>query len=224
TIHCAITYFDPETKSAGYLVGSDSRAAIKVVAGEALKNIKKVFWVDKSFRGRDTIGVIRGRLLVKGREPQNKFSIVMQSLENLFDGIDEGADYSDVPVLGDFEQYILLIGKRTNSTLDLYTVSNIRKDNLNIAKRLHRLTPEMYHTENGTLFWYAPNTPDYLEIRLSKRCDAKEAQYFLEKLLTGPLSISMKRVLKMDRGYDPGKPNIYRLNFQGILRISETSQ
>lgn len=127
TIHCAITYFDSENESVGYLLGSDSRVTIKEISGDSSQKKEIVFQVDKSFRGRETVGFIRGTILGDQNNPSAGFSRDMQSLENLFDDIEEGTDYSNVPLLQDSEQYVLMIGKQTNGFLDLYTVSNARK-------------------------------------------------------------------------------------------------
>jgi len=218
TIHCAIMYFDSETESGGYLLGSDSRAAIEKLVDEVPLSDKRILQVDKSFRGRRTVGFFRGALPGDENNPHDSFSRYMQSLENLFDDIDEGVDYSHVSLLNDSEKYVLLVGKQTDGFLDLYTVSNARENDQNIAKRLHRLTSDMYHTENKTMFWYAPNTVDYFMSSDRKKLDVKKAQDILEKFLT-ILSSDLKSTLEIEQDYEPGIPIIYRLNFQGIQRI-----
>jgi hypothetical protein len=206
-------YFDSESESVGYLIGSDSRAAaIKPLSDQ------RVFQADKSFCGKNTVGFIRGTLSGTEAELQDGFFGRIQSLEEVFDDIDEGVDYSHVPLLKDSNMYALLVGKQSNASLDLFTVSNAREKDPNTAIRLHRLTPQMYHTENHALMWYALFTRDYVVMRSEKKFGIKEAQELLVKLLTIP-SDDLRQKLGVELDYEAGKPNMYRIDFQGIQRI-----
>lgn len=98
TIHCAITYFDPDTKTTGYLIGADGRAEIH--------GKEETFQVDKSIRGKTTVGVIRGTFLSQdGEKLQDCFLKTLQSLEDVFDTITEDKDYSQNSILGSVENF-----------------------------------------------------------------------------------------------------------------------
>ena len=174
TIHCAITYFDQKTESVGYLLGSDSRA----VYSERNSFIPIECQVDKSILGKRTVGFVRGHL----RGNNKDFSETLKILENNFENIEEGRNYSNLHQLKNFESYVLMIVKQTPEALDLFTISNARESDLNVAKRLHRIIPQMFNTED-TWFWYAPYRLDYLELKTNKM-SFNEAKYSLKKLLT----------------------------------------
>ena len=214
TLHCAITYFDPETKSMGYLLGSDCRAVAKQ---PERPSEEEVFSVDKSFKGKKTVGFIRGTLNVSGESAQESFSGALESLERAFDDIDEGVDYSGVSVLSS-SRYVLLIGKKSLNALELYTVSNQRDREKNMAQLMFRLTPKMYSTEDHTRVWYSPNSRDYFVIEVSEKLDVNRARDFLEKMLAVP-DAEVRELLSIKQGSDLGIPNIYQLDFQGIKKI-----
>jgi len=140
TIHCAVQYFDDKTKSTGYLLGSDSWAAevVEQTPDETLLGKRNLGSMDKHISGKNSIGLMRGHF---SNLRFSEFLAQLQSLENVFDGIEQGIDYSNIPLLTN-SKYTSLVGRQAPEFLDLYTISNQRKTNLHIAERLHRLTSD----------------------------------------------------------------------------------
>tara|TARA_Y100000310_G_scaffold345414_1_gene464726 strand:- start:5157 stop:5807 length:651 start_codon:yes stop_codon:yes gene_type:complete len=214
TFHCAGTYFDDETQSVGFLIGSDSRMTTRDKSTLEIRT----FQVDKSFSGRRTVGFIRGTVPKDGCEPEEKFKSEVDGLDDQFEEIDEGVNYSHISLLARSKKYVLLIGKQSNESLDLYTVSNQRKKDPHVAKRLHRITLEMYHTEETSLFLGSFNDRDYIDLDIMGRMDFNMAKTLMENCLRMN-NDKAKELLRVPLDYEPGEPNMYKLSFQGIEKI-----
>ena len=215
TIHCAVMYFDPETETVGYLLGSDSRGVARIFVGDKPVGNGRVFRVDKSFGGENSVGFFRGRLLSETDDPEGTFSRDVKTLDNVFEDIGEGADYSHVPVLSQAEKYVLLVGKRVEESVELYTVSNLREENPHTAEQLHRITPDFFETERESLVWFAPHSKDYMVAGIEKRLKPERAQKLIMGLLTDPIVANFSGA-----DYEPGPPIIYKIGPDGITQLN----
>lgn len=217
TIHCAITYFDQSTHSAGFLIGSDSAAIIQPLFDKDAEGLE--LDVDKSIRGKNTIGFVRGSIELCPKNLtqtliRSEFDSILRTLDTCFDDVYDGASYGFLSSMM-LSRHVILVGKYSQENLELYTISNMRSNNNNIATLLYKITPSSYITEKKSMTRYAPSIKDYLVFSLNGRLTRPEAQKHIEKMLALDLE-NIRDVSSSGIIRKPRKPNVYALDFAGI--------
>ena len=212
TIHIALLYFDEDTESCGYLLAADTCCSNTIDDTVELGEMAESFDVDKSFSGDNFIGLVRGAIQIptSGSVPE-RFYEAVSSLDGHFEDIEEGICYSDHPLLSNIE-YTLLIAKRNPDSLELYSVSNQRKEDERNHKAalLHRIDRKSFHREEKSQLWYAPCTQDYMVASLTK-CDFHKGAGFLPEVV----QISLPHCLD----YQPGNSILYEVGFERVGKI-----
>ena len=223
TIQCAITYFDKESETIGYLIGSDARAGLQEKSGELRTTTLEVS-IDKSFLGENFVGFVKGTIKGNGGEKGSEKCLTrLRSLNNLFNDIYGGMNYSHIPLLAERSGCGLFIAKQSNDLLELYRLSNFRNNSkTNVARILHQVKPKMYYTAKKSMAWYGPDcSSQYFVLRAGARLDAETAQKFLERVLTDT-SLQQKEPDQMMPDYNQEATSIYQVSFQGISKIFRT--
>ena len=121
TLIAAITYFDPRLLNSGILLAADTR--IKIV-DPATGSIVEHLRVEKFLHGSNYAGVITGTLdFPERRDRTLGFEAALRSIDNLFDGIENGKRYG-APLLLRSPDYTALIATCTREELALYRMTN----------------------------------------------------------------------------------------------------
>jgi hypothetical protein len=216
TIHIASIYFDHEKHKVGYLLSSDTWAA---ETDDKTNRVNSVFHLNKSFTGTRTVGFIRGTLPSYEDDTPARVLSDLRTLDYVFDDIQEGIDYSNNGYLSSLEKYVLLIGAISEASLELYTISNVKRAAPHTAKMLHRLTFDMYD-QALPLAWYAPCSSAYLVIDIGKRLNLEESRVFAEDLtkVTAEHLPGAIQSVSLDK-YDLGEIISYCLSEEGIRTI-----
>lgn len=215
TIHCAISYF--EENSGGYLLGCDSTLQRVRTKGSSIEIVGSIS-VDKSFRGVCSLGFVRGAGRPKTSEPLGtQFAAAMRSLDFRFDTIEPGKFYEDLPSL--LQEYVLLIARQQAERLELFTISNQRKEKEenHRARPLHQLERATLSAEQESIVFYAPCTPYYFQMKFEERYGFVRAKKILEQLLTERSVINTNPQQPM---YDPGKASLFAVDFTGIRQLA----
>lgn len=201
TIHC-ITSFRSRDGEYGYVLGSDSRAE-DCFLGE-------VFDSHKHFLGKTFLGLIRGSI---SRTPEVSwdYNVALRSLDEMFENICSGANYSHLHVLQQSDKYALFIAKREDFSVNLFTVSNYKK-RLHRAKEIGRIDPL---TEESTIY-LALNSSDYFVLSPQKLYDFDKAFETVEKLSSPPRNL----LDIFSKNYEPGPANVYVVSSKRIGKVS----
>jgi len=240
TRQCAVSYFDDGSGSFGYAIGSDSASRAYEVSNDwstllvgignivsmgllskMVKRKESEVFTDKSFSGENYIGFHAGTsLFVRIRNSKSSHRGGLDNLDNFFNDIDDGTVYEDISNFRGVDDYSLLIAKRNEDSVELYTVTRQEgSKGLSIATRLHRLDPDSFSTSQGSRVWYKPDiilspedTPDgYWQETLVERLDLLSAKSEVIEFLTNP---------PVDIGdYNPGQLSVYKVNPQEFSRI-----
>ncbi|MFA5259079.1 MAG: hypothetical protein WC979_07830 [Candidatus Pacearchaeota archaeon] len=199
TIHC-ITSFRGPNEEYGYVLGSDSRAE---------NDLGEVFNAQKHFIGKTFLGLIRGNV-PRLRGMPDDYNFALRSLDEMFEGISQGIDYSHLPVLQQSSDYCLFVAKREDSCVNLFTVSTLKKRR-HRAKEIGKMDPLV---QKSTVY-LALNSPDYLEFS-SDLYDYNQALKTANAFSSPPIDF----LNLFAPSYEPGPVNLYVVSSKRIGKIS----
>ncbi len=243
TIHAACTFFDKENMDYGYVIGSDSRYDFGDEFG---------FFGEKSFRGKNYIGVFMGAfprveistsgwkralraLREKGDAADEFKTIALANLDDVFDGLSVGKNYSHLEALRNVEArgktYSLLIASRRDSNMELHVITNEKIPRLEegTAYLLHALSSD-YQPEKTNLWFLGPSVPRSSEIVPRGYVEDEERTVFNLKDAAGLIrhrflelnDPEWRKLLVWDHdGYDPGKASMFVVSSQRLGRLED---
>jgi len=215
TLHCAITYFDSESRTMGYLIGADGCTAVKELPDLSFSS-------DKSIRGTRSVGFRRGSY--KTGFLTDAISAIEESrksLENMFDDITDRKDYSEICALNNMD-CSFLVARQADDFVGLYVISKYG-DDAHKAIEMYRITPSLFDLESSSFGVLALCNTDCCEFKIDGlRLDYSAALKTIYGCLT-LYNIKVDGVIldMVGSNYQPGVPTIFKVDQKEIRQVKD---
>lgn len=180
TIIAAVSFFDFRNRSMGYALGSET--VVRSTSLESFENEPSPnysdFRTEKSFGGRNSIGLVGGTLVLPAGEDNGLWEKSMRHLDGFFDAIQNGKRYRKPEIFAHEKTDVsVLVASRTNGSVALYSVREHPLDPKDlVARLLHRGSRTDLENCSASQAWCGPCHSGFRNYTLDFRFNPTEAQ------------------------------------------------